>query len=112
MVHSWGVQHRERPGAKRRTDAALSIVFTHGVARNRGALQPATPPTMRSQAAGAFDSTFANKRNFAIIIIVMQPVCLCRRTPFIISSSYVHEENLWLSMQPVCLCRLTLMSRY
>ena len=26
---------------------------------------------MRSRAAGAFDSTFANKKNFAIIIIVI-----------------------------------------
>ena len=28
MVHSWGVQHRERPGAKRRTDAAFTIVMS------------------------------------------------------------------------------------
>ena len=69
-------------------------------------------PTVRSQTAGVFQSTLANKINLPVIIIVMQPVRLCRRTPFIISSSYVHEENLWLSMQPVCLCRLTLMSRY
>ena len=88
------------------------------MARTRGALQPAIPPTMRSQAAGAFDSTFANKRKFAIIIIVMQPVCLCRRTPFMISSLHAtkvmrlnmimtHEEGLWISMQPLCLCRRT-----
>ena len=51
-------------------------VLTHCVPPTRGALEPATPPTMRSRAAGTFDSTFANKRNFAIIIIVMKPVCL------------------------------------
>ena len=48
----------------------------------------------------------------------MQPVCLCRRTPFMISSFHVtmvmvlimimtHEEGLWISMQPLCLCRRT-----
>ena len=82
----------------------------------RGALQPATPQTMRSWAEGTFDATFATKINVAIII--MQPVYLCRRTPFMISSLHVtkvmmlnmimtHEEGLWLSMQPVCLCRRT-----
>ena len=44
---------------------------THCVARTRGALQPAAPRTMRSRAAGAFDSTFANKINCPIIIIVI-----------------------------------------
>ena len=45
----------------------------------------------------------------------MQPLCLCRRTPFMRSSLHVakmmmlnmimtHKEGLWLSMQPVCLC--------
>ena len=53
---------------------------------------------MRSQAAGAFDSTFANKRNFAIIIIVMQPVCLCRRTPFMISSLHLTEVMMLIMM--------------
>ena len=47
------------------------MVLTHCVARTRGALQPAAPRTMRSRAAGAFDSTFANKINVAIIIIVI-----------------------------------------
>ena len=48
----------------------------------------------------------------------MQPECLCRRTPFMISSLHMtmvmvlimimtHEEGLWLSMQPLCLCRRT-----
>ena len=48
----------------------------------------------------------------------MQPVCLCRRTPFMISSLHMtmvmvlimimtHEEGLWISMQPLCLCRRT-----
>ena len=47
------------------------MVLTHCVARTRGALQPAAPRTMRSRAAGAFHSTFANHTNFAIIIIVI-----------------------------------------
>ena len=74
---------------------------------------------MRSRAAGTFDATFAMKINGAIIIIIiMQPVYLCRRTPFMISSLHVtkvmmlnmimtHEEGLWISMQPLCLCRRT-----
>ena len=48
----------------------------------------------------------------------MQPVYLCRRTPFMISSLHMtkvmmlimimtHEEGLWISMQPLCLCRRT-----
>ena len=37
----------------------------------RGALQPATPPTMRSWAARTFDGTFATKINFAIIILII-----------------------------------------
>ena len=44
---------------------------------------------MRSRAAGTFDATFAIKINVAIIIIIMQPVYLCRRTPFMISSLHV-----------------------
>ena len=73
---------------------------------DRGAIQP------------AFDNMCANKINVAIIIIVVQPVCLYRRTPFMISSLHVtkvmmlimimtHEEGLWISMQPLCLCRRT-----
>ena len=73
---------------------------------------------MRSLAETAFDSMCANKVNVAIIIIVVQPVCLYRRTPFMISSLHVtkvmvlimimtHEEGLWISMQPLCLCRRT-----
>ena len=46
------------------------MVWTHCVARARGALQPAAPRTMRSRAREAFDSTFANKINVAIIIIL------------------------------------------
>ena len=93
------------------------MVLTHCLPPTRGALQPETPRTMRSRAAGTFDATFVIKINVAIIII-MQPVYLCRRTPFMISSLHVtkvmmlnmimtHEEGLWLSMQPVCLCRRT-----
>ena len=44
---------------------------------------------MRSRAERAFDNMCANKINVAIIIIVVQPVCLCRRTPFMISSLHV-----------------------
>ena len=44
---------------------------------------------MRSRAETAFDNMYANKINVAIIIIVVQPVCLCRRTPFMISSLHV-----------------------
>ena len=44
---------------------------------------------MRSRAETAFDNMCANKINVAIIIIVVQPVCLCRRTPFMISSLHV-----------------------
>ena len=64
------------------------MVLTHCLPPTRGVLQPATPPTMRSRAAGTFDATFAIKINVAIIII-MQPVYLCRRTPFMISSLHV-----------------------
>ena len=52
---------------------------------DRGAIQPAASRTMRSRAETAFDNMCANKINVAIIIIVVQPVCLCRRTPFKIS---------------------------
>ena len=93
------------------------MVLTHCLPPTHGALQPETPPIMRSRAEGTFDATFATKINVAIIII-MQPVYLCRRTPFMISSLHVtkvmmlnmimtHEEGLWLSMQPVCFCRRT-----
>ena len=54
-----------------------------------GAIQPAASRTMRSRAETAFDNMCANKINVAIIIIVVQPVCLYRRTPFMISSLHV-----------------------
>ena len=60
----------------------------HCVARTRGAIQPAGSRTMRSRAETAFDNMIANKIKFAIIIN-MQPVYLCRRTPFMISSLHV-----------------------
>ena len=96
----------------------MTMVLTHCLPPTHGALQPETPPTMRSRAAGTFDATFAIKINVAIIIIITQPVYLCRRTPFMISSLHAtkvmmlnmimtHEEGLWLSMQPVHLCRRT-----
>ena len=44
---------------------------------DRGAIQP------------AFDNMCANKINVAIIIIVVQPVCLYRWTPFMMSSLHV-----------------------
>ena len=56
---------------------------------DRGAIQPAASRTMRSRAETAFDSMCANKINVAIIIIVVQPVCLYRRTHFMISSLHV-----------------------
>ena len=64
------------------------MVLTHCLPPTHGALQPETPPIMRSRAKGTFDATFAAKINVAIIII-MQPVYLCRRTPFMISSLHV-----------------------
>ena len=64
------------------------MVLTHCLPPTHGALQPETPPIMRSRAEGTFDATFATKINVAIIII-MQPVYLCRRTPFMISSLHV-----------------------
>ena len=70
------------------------MVLTHCLPPTHGALQPETPPIMRSRAEGTFDATFATKINVAIII--MQPVYLCRRTPFIISSLYVHV--MWVMM--------------
>ena len=63
------------------------MVLTHCLPPTHGALQPETPPIMRSRAEGTFDATFATKINVAIII--MQPVYLCRRTPFMISSLHV-----------------------
>ena len=66
------------------------MVLTHCLPPTHGALQPETPPIMRSRAEGTFDATFATKINVAIIIIIiMQPVYLCRRTPFMISSLHV-----------------------
>ena len=75
---------------------------------------------MPVRATRAFHTTLPDKIIIPIIIviIVMQLVCLCRRTPFMISSLHVtkvmmlnmimtHEEGLWLSMQPVCFCRRT-----
>ena len=75
---------------------------------------------MPVRATRAFHTTLPDKIIIPIIIviIVMQLVCLCRRTPFMISSLHMtnvmmlnvimtHEEGLWLSIQPVCLCRRT-----
>ena len=46
---------------------------------------------MQMQATRAFHTTLPDKINLSIIIviIVMQPVSLCRRTPFMISSLHV-----------------------
>ena len=57
----------------------------------RGALQPAASRAMQMQATRAFHTMLPDKMNLSIIIviIVMQPVCLCRRTPFMISSLHV-----------------------
>ena len=56
---------------------------------DRGLFSLGLPETMRSRAETAFDNMCANKINVAIIIIVVQPVCLYRRTPFMISSLHV-----------------------
>ena len=57
----------------------------------RGALQPAASRAMQMQATRAFHTTLPEKINLSIIIviIVMQLVSLCRRTPFMISSFHV-----------------------
>ena len=49
----------------------------------RGALQPAASPAMQMQATRAFHTTLPDKinRSIIIVIIVMQPVSLCRPTP-------------------------------
>ena len=59
---------------------------------------------MRVRATRAFHTTLPDKIILPIIIvlIVMQPVYLCRRTPFIISSLYVHV--MWVMML-IMLCR-------
>ena len=46
---------------------------------------------MQMQGTRAFHTMLPDKMNLSIIIviIVMQPVCLCRRTPFMISSLHV-----------------------
>ena len=41
------------------------------------------------QATRAFHTTLPDKINLSIIIVVMQPVSLCRRTPFMISSLHM-----------------------
>ena len=74
------------------------MVLTHCLPPTRGALQPATPRTMRSRAAGTFDATFAIKINVAIIIIIMQAVYLCRRTPFMMISSLHVTKVMMLNM--------------
>ena len=56
---------------------------------DRGLFSLGLPETLRSRAERAFDNMCANKINVAIIIIVVQPVCLYRRTPFMISSLHV-----------------------
>ena len=66
---------------------------------------------MRSRAERAFDNMCANKINVAIIIIVVQPVCLYRRTPFMISSFHVTKVmmlNMIMSTRCDCgsLCNL------
>ena len=79
------------------------MVLTHCLPPTRGALQPETPPTMRSRAAGTFDATFAIKINVAIIII-MQPVYLCRRTPFMISSLHVTKVMMLIMIMTMRKC--------
>ena len=61
------------------------------MALTRGALQPEAPRAMPVRATRAFHTTLPDKIIIPIIIviIVMQLVCLCRRTPFMISSLHV-----------------------
>ena len=55
----------------------------------RGALQPAASRAMQMQATRAFHTTLPDKiiLPFIIVLIVMPPVYLCRRTPFMMISS-------------------------
>ena len=74
------------------------------LARTSGALQPATWRAMRSRAAGTFDATFASKINVAIIIMISS---LHVTKVMMLIMIMTHEEGLWISMQPLCLCRRT-----
>ena len=65
---------------------------------DRGTIQPPASRTMRSRAETAFDNMCANKINVAIIIIVVQPVCLYRRTHFMISSLHVTQVMMLMMM--------------
>ena len=64
-------------------------VWTHCLPPSRGALQPAASRAMRVRATRAFHTTLPDKITLPIIIvlIVMPPVYLCRRTPFMMISS-------------------------
>ena len=66
----------------------------------RGALRPAASRAMQMQATRAFHTMLPDKMNLSIIIviIVMQPVCLCRRTPFMMISSLHVTEVMMLNM--------------
>ena len=79
----------------------------------RGALRPAASRAMQMQATRAFHTMLPDKMNLSIIIviIVMQPVCLCRRTPFMISSFHVTKVmmlNMIMTTRKGCgsLCNL------
>ena len=63
-------------------------VWTHCLPPSRGALQPAASRTMRVRATRAFHTTLPDKIifPFIIVLIVMPPVYLCRRTPFMMMS--------------------------
>ena len=75
-------------------------VWTHCLPPSRGALQPAASRAMRVRATRAFHTTLPDKINLSIIIviIVMQPVSLCRRTPFMISSLHVTNVMMLIMM--------------
>ena len=64
-------------------------VWTHCLPPSRGALQPAASRAMRVRATRAFHTTLPDKITlpFIIVLIVMPPVYLCRRTPFMMISS-------------------------
>ena len=79
----------------------------------RGAPQHAASRAMQMQATRAFHTTLPDKINLSIVIviIVMQPVSLCRRTPFMISSFHVTKVmmlNMIMTTRKGCgsLCNL------
>ena len=78
--------------------------FSGGNTNDRGAIQPAASRTMRSRAETAFDNMCANKINVAIIIIVVQPLCLCRRPHFMRTSLHVTKVMMLIMIMSARRC--------